>query len=201
MSSIGPLVGEHLALDLVNTRVNMPPLGRLDLLDSSAALRVWLGCESGRLPRTVTVGRSSATGADLEPIRAVREHAAIAIGAARVGSAPPAAALHGLNQAQREAPMIRELRWTGSAVSAAERREGSLGQRLAAHLAESVADLLVDPRVGTIKKCEQDFCVLWFLPTNPRRRWCNTRICGNRARVSRHYHRHKRAAAESAVGG
>lgn len=194
MSSPAPLVGEHLALDLVNTRVRLPSWDELDLLDTVAALRHWIGCEEDRLPATVTASAATITRADLDAVRAVREHTAAAVACARSGTAPPPGALRGLNEAQREAPMFRELRWEGGVVTATERREGPAGVRLAAHLADAAASLLTDPKVTTIRQCEAEFCVVQFLPANPRRRWCSARICGNRARVARHYQRHKNGA-------
>lgn len=194
MGSIGPLVGEHLALDLLNTQVRLPSQERLDLLDTVAQLRHWIECEADRLPSPVTVGVGSLTRTDLDVVRTTRAHAASAIGQARLGAEPQPGALRGLNDAQRAAPMISELRWDGTAVTATGRREGPLGLRLAAYLAETAARLLADGKVTTIRQCEADYCVLLFLPANPRRRWCSARICGNRARVARHYERHKGAA-------
>ncbi|WP_328427046.1 CGNR zinc finger domain-containing protein [Streptomyces sp. NBC_00443] len=74
---------------------------------------------------------------------------------------------------------------------AARRREGAPGLRLASCLAEAAAELLADPAVAGIRKCEADDCVMVFLPTHPRRRWCSAARCGNRVRVARHYQRHK----------
>lgn len=65
------------------------------------------------------------------------------------------------------------------------------GVRPAARLAESAADLLTDPAVTTVPECEADDCVMLFLPTHPRRRWCSPSRCGNRARAARYYQRHK----------
>lgn len=200
MRSLDPLVGEHLALDLRNTRVNLPTNEPVDLLETVAALRHWVECESGRLPSALTTGRAAWTREDLDAVRSVREQAASAIEHARVGAEPPRGALLSLNDAQRAAPMIRELSWNGDAVSASEQRDGPAGIRLAAYLAEATAQLLTDPKVTTIKQCEADFCALLFLPANPRRRWCSTKVCGNRARVARHYRRARVPASSTADG-
>nr|WP_067513746.1 CGNR zinc finger domain-containing protein [Nocardia puris] len=55
----------------------------------------------------------------------------------------------------------------------------------------TAADLLTDPALARLKRCEAEDCVLLFLPAHPRRRWCSPTRCGNRARVNRYYHRHK----------
>lgn len=194
MSSIGPFVGEHLALDLANTSARLPSIGRVDMLDTVHKLRIWIGCEGARLPATTTAGLSGLRRADLEPLRAVRADAIAAIGDARQGLPPTQQALRGLNDAQRAAPMYRELSWDGAAIVAREQREGALGLRLAAYLAEATACLLADPKITTVKKCAAHFCVLWLLPTHPNRRWCAAKVCGNRIRVARHYQRHKQDA-------
>lgn len=64
---------------------------------------------------------------------------------------------------------------------------GLIGQSLARFLAED------DPK--RLKKCANDACPLYFYDTskNGRRRWCRMDLCGNRAKASAHYHRHKAA--------
>ncbi|WP_328970089.1 CGNR zinc finger domain-containing protein [Streptomyces sp. NBC_00239] len=196
-----PLLGEPLALDLVNTR----PLG-VDLLATPESLDDWLRAQADRLPPLPTpgtgprrdAGRGAGSGAEaasgaaeLAAVHAVREAAAQALGAGRLGERPPAEALRVLNGALAGAPARRELRWDDAGPVAAELREGSRADRLAAVLAESVAELLLDPRLGQVRACEGADCVLLFLPAHPRRRWCVASACGNRARVARYYQRHK----------
>lgn len=183
MSDLSPLTGEPLALDLVNT---LTAAG--DLLVTPDDLCAWWVLQADRLPIEVP---AEVTDADLAAVRAVREHTARALDRVRRGDEPLAADLGALNQTQRAAPAIDELTWNGSAVAAMRRREGSPGRQLAAGLAEAAAELLTDPAVTAIRKCEADDCVTLFLPTHPRRRWCSAARCGNRVRVARHYHRHK----------
>ncbi|MET9964382.1 ABATE domain-containing protein [Streptomyces sp. NPDC006356] len=183
MSDTVPLTGEPLALDLVNTR---PSTG--DQLATPRDLLAWWALEADRLSAEVPreVGAE-----DLAAVLAVREHVARVLAHVRRGERPPAAGLSALNQAQRAAPAISELVWDGSGTAVTRRREGAPGVRLAAELAEAAAGLLADPAVGRIRKCAADDCVLLFLPTHPRRRWCSATGCGNRVRVARHYRRHK----------
>ncbi|MBA8950409.1 CGNR zinc finger domain-containing protein [Actinomadura namibiensis] len=182
MSDLVPLTGEPLALDLVNTRTAVG-----DLLATPDDLRAWVGLQAGRLPEA-GVGPDA-----LAVVRAVREHTAGALERARRGEPPAPADLAALNDAQRAAPAISELAWNGSAVVAERRRTGPDGARLAAALAEAAADLLGDPAVTRVRRCEADDCVLLFLPAHPRRRWCSASRCGNRMRVARHYQRHRPA--------
>lgn len=179
-----PLLGEPLALDLLNTR--SPAFG--DLIATPEGLTAWLAAQPGRLTPAARV-----SGADLTRVHAVREAARVALEVARQGERPPAGALRALNEAMAAAPAHRELVWTqsGGLTAAVHRRAEDPGRRLAAELAGAAADLLTDPRVREVRGCEGAECELLFLPANARRRWCVAGICGNRARVARYYARHK----------
>ncbi|MEV5833761.1 ABATE domain-containing protein [Nocardia sp. NPDC052112] len=180
-----PLVGEPLALDLVNTR----PSGA-DLLSTRDDLANWLALQAERFPE-LAVARP--TSADLAAVHAVRDHIGAILDALIRDRRPPTDALRELNAAQAAAPAIRQLEWGGAAVIATMRRDGTAAERLAAVLAEAATDLLTDPSIGKLKRCEADDCVLLFLPAHPRRRWCSPERCGNRVRVARYYQRHKLA--------
>jgi predicted RNA-binding Zn ribbon-like protein len=198
------LVGEPLILDLVNTRPSTPA-GPVDLLATPAGLRAWLAVEADRLAvRAVLdrpgVGRDVAealpTADDLATVHAIRDHAARALDRARHGRQPAPVDVRGLNAAMRAAPAYRELHRTDTGdetgiVTSTLRREGPLGTRLAAVLAEAAAELLAYPTVSAVRACQAQDCTLLFLPAHPRRLWCSATRCGNRARVARYYQRHK----------
>ncbi|WP_165985537.1 ABATE domain-containing protein [Streptomyces sp. YIM 98790] len=193
-----PLTGEPLALDLINTRPRGGPGGAtVDLLAGPAQLAAWLELEHGIgdgrvLPPPPSGGAAQAVAAaGLAAVHRVRDHAEQALRALLRGAEPPASALRGLNEAQRAAPAVRHLGWDGTRVTAEPRRAGEPPARLAAVLAEAVADLLTDPAVARVRECEAEGCVMLFLPAHPRRRWCSAARCGNRARVARYYRRHR----------
>ncbi|MFD0900640.1 CGNR zinc finger domain-containing protein [Actinomadura sediminis] len=171
MTDVVPLVGEPLALDLVNTRTAAG-----DLLATPEQLRAWARLQAGRLPDVAPD--------DLDAVRDVRAHTAAALKRVRHGERPDERDLAALNDAQRAAPAISEVTWDGTGVRV-ERRRAAPG--LAAWLAEAAAELLADPAVTKVRQCEADDCVLLFLPAHPRRRWCSAARCGNRVRVARHY--------------
>ena len=58
-------------------------------------------------------------------------------------------------------------------------------------IAHSAMDLLLEADLSRVGECDSDTCGFLFLDTtkNRSRRWCDTRICGNRARVRRHRRR------------
>jgi predicted RNA-binding Zn ribbon-like protein len=177
------LIGEPLALDLVNT-VASPPGGQVDLLESADDLRAWLAAERDRLD--ITDGQI-----DLSAVRALRAHISGAVEAARASTPPPAEALRAITDAQRNAPAYQELLWNGQAITVTTRRPGNATAVLLAQLAEAAATLLASPAIGLVRRCEGPGCRMLFLPAHPRRRWCSPATCGNRARVARYYQLHK----------
>jgi predicted RNA-binding Zn ribbon-like protein len=68
--------------------------------------------------------------------------------------------------------------------------DGSGLQRELGLLALEGAEVLAQPAPSELKACGGPGCVLYFVRNHPRREWCSA-VCGNRARVARHYHRHK----------
>ncbi|MEW2581753.1 CGNR zinc finger domain-containing protein [Streptomyces virginiae] len=177
-----PLIGEHLALDLLNTRT-----AEGDLVADPAGLGAWLAEQAGRLTAVDAVGEG-----EVAAVRAVREAARPALDAVRRGERPPAQALRVLNGALSGAPCHRVLAWSEEAgLGAAVHRQAEPARRLAAELADAVAELLTGPGAGRVRECEAHDCVLLFLPAHPRRRWCVAGVCGNRTRVARYYARHK----------
>lgn len=64
-------------------------------------------------------------------------------------------------------------------------------------VARSAADLLTEGRLDALRRCEGRGCGFLFLDTsrNRTRRWCDMRICGNRAKARRHHARSRGSAA------
>ena len=176
-----PLLGEPLALDLVNTRVLRG--GRTaDLLSTPQTLNDWLRAESARLP-----WRGNATRQDVESFRILRDAVTSLLAAHRTGTAPDPLALATLNRALTTGPEV-QLGW---GPSGAELTTGSPQRLLALHLvAFDAVELLTGPERQLVRTCEHPECVLQFLARNPRRRGCSSTRCGNRARVARNYTRH-----------
>src|SRR5262249_28194881 len=60
-------------------------------------------------------------------------------------------------------------------------------------IARSAADLLASPNLPFVRACSSKTCQWLFLDTSKahRRRWCNMKLCGNRAKAKRFYARAK----------
>jgi predicted RNA-binding Zn ribbon-like protein len=62
--------------------------------------------------------------------------------------------------------------------------------RSRAELALAAASLFGGAEADLLRACHGPGCVLYFRKDHPRRGWCSAG-CGNRARVARHYERHR----------
>jgi predicted RNA-binding Zn ribbon-like protein len=69
---------------------------------------------------------------------------------------------------------------------------------VAACLSLTVADLLREPDLSALRRCDGEACGWLFLDTtrNHSRRWCDALDCGNRARVRAYSRRHRAPAPE-----
>ena len=105
---------------------------------------------------------------------------------------PPPAALDELNAAARLAAPTPVLVWPQAGAPALGLEAGEqVADATLATIARSAIELLGGPDRERLRRCEHSDCVLSFVATNPRRRWCSASGCGNRARVARHYRRHQ----------
>lgn len=178
-----PLLGEPLALDLVNTRMRRDG-ATLDLLDSPAALAAWLREQSARLAWS---GRVDA--ADLRAVKALRTALAALLDACRDASRPPASALRKVNAALAAPAVATRLRWTSAGPRLVRPTEASRREVLLHALAADAVSVITGPSAARLRVCAHPECVLQFVALNPRRHWCSAAVCGNRARVARHYQR------------
>jgi predicted RNA-binding Zn ribbon-like protein len=70
-----------------------------------------------------------------------------------------------------------------------------------ATIASSLANFLAQDDPHRLRTCANNGCREVFIDRSPtgRRRWCDMRICGNRAKVARHRSRARRLPAETAA--
>ena len=180
-----PLLGEPLALDLVNTCVGRNH-AKLDLLDSTSALMAWLQVESARVAWS-----GQANLADLRAVQELRAALAVLFDARRAGTRPPAPALRKLNAALTAPSMTARLAWATTGPKLVNPNAGSRRNVLLHALAADAVSVLTGPSATRLRVCAHPDCVLQFVALNPRRRWCSDAVCGNRARVARHYQRQR----------
>lgn len=65
-------------------------------------------------------------------------------------------------------------------------------------IARAAADLLASSDLALVRACSSPTCQWFFLDTskNHRRRWCDMKSCGNRAKVRKFYAKKRRSARE-----
>ncbi len=171
------------AVDLINT-VAPPgsPTGE-DLLSADRDAEAWWRMQRARVPD-----------GDLPDIRALRRlrSALRELIEALVDVRPvPQAAVSDLNFFMQSAPTSTRLLLTGTGlrVQTQWHREYGGNPRLA-FIAVQAAEFLSDPaQVIRLRRCANRACLMIFIAVNPRRSWCAPGVCGNRARVARHYQR------------
>lgn len=167
------------------------PGGTNDAADA-VALRRWLdehalargGVPSARLKR------------ELPAFRELRSLVrGIAARRAR-GEPPTRVQVAGINRAMRDGLHFHALRpVNGGSEFRMEQVGDDLDQARSA-VAGSLAHYLADHDDGRLRVCADDACGWLFIDRSPagRRRWCDMRTCGNRAKVARHRARARRPA-------
>jgi len=181
-----PLLKGPVAVNLVNTLVSDRP-GR-DLLGTSGQLRDWLRSQ------TPWIDTNGAPGARLDDFRVLRDVLRALYRSVVTKSSPPPGSIETLNAFAASVATVLELRHedAGAGFSAGRRPLSEDGDAsVLAAIAESGIELLGGPDCDRLRACAGPGCRLFFLATHPARRWCDSRVCGNRVRVARHARRRR----------
>jgi predicted RNA-binding Zn ribbon-like protein len=182
----------ELFVDFVNT-LELEDGEPDDHVPDGSALRAWLAehelCGSGLPVRKLD--------AALPAFRRLRELLTEVTGVVAAGRQPTATQVRAINDVLREGAHFHELQ---PGAAGATYRMGHVGDELAqarATIAGSLAHYLADHPVDRLRVCANDGCRWRFIDRSPagRRRWCDMRTCGNRAKVARHRARARGAAA------
>jgi predicted RNA-binding Zn ribbon-like protein len=153
---------------------------RWEILHTAADLERWIGLI---IDTPVT-----ATEADIEPVRRVRNAISHLARARAAGEPLGPADVRLVNAAAHPAPPTPTLRADGSAEIAIVPMEAALSG-----LARDAIDLLTGPLGDRIRVCAADDCGLLLVDASRRgdRRWCSMQVCGNRAKVRAHRASHQ----------
>jgi predicted RNA-binding Zn ribbon-like protein len=199
----------HLCLDFVNTAyIQVDPEAPFgyhpidDKLTDLAALAKWSG-EVGVLSPGEVELLKAADPKRIEDLRTLREALRRIIRAHAREDEAPQAALKTINRAIP--PVLSHTRLgqdeTGFLVEIDELcGDGSDPDHVLDHLfwaiGQSIFSLLTDPEeLGMVRECPSEDCGYLFRDTSHgRRRWCDMKTCGNRAKVQRYRQRHKAVA-------
>jgi predicted RNA-binding Zn ribbon-like protein len=80
-----------------------------------------------------------------------------------------------------------DLHWRHGRLTLAIPEDGTPAMAIAQHLAHAAFDLLLTG--PPLAACQGHNCLKVFLSSRPDRRWCDSAVCGNRARVRTHNQR------------
>jgi predicted RNA-binding Zn ribbon-like protein len=193
-------VGNHLALDFLNTKLVLAA-GPTELLPDVDALVRWL-VASGVLTRQN--GKTLATkwrhmpqaSAFLRELLQFRERLRAAVVRQEAGLSVSDGFITELNLLLKEHPSVIALQRKGKKLDLEAAFEPEKPNDVWASIAITVADLLSEASPMRLRKCEA--CIVHFLDTSKKgsRRWCSMNICGNRIKVAA-YQKRKRAARKS----
>jgi predicted RNA-binding Zn ribbon-like protein len=190
-------IGNHLALDFLNTRLVLAD-GPKELLPDVDALVRWL-VASGLL--TKQKGNALAkkwretpqAAASLRELVKFRERLRAAVVRQEAGLSVSNAFMAELNSLLKQHPGVIALQRKGEKLGLETAFEVEKPNDVWAPIATAVAELLSDVSPARLRKCEA--CIVHFLDTSKKgsRRWCSMNICGNRIKVAA-YQRRKRGA-------
>lgn len=178
--------GERLvALDLVDTLL-LAADPAVDLIESTAQQAKWWEIQEARLP--------SGPMPDPTATRRLRTAIRDVLDSHLAQRAPLAASLEDLNAAAASTPSSLRLLLSGQDLYSERswHTEHGGNASLAAIAMETIELMSAPDRLSTLKRCANPNCSMLFLAEHKRRQWCVGSVCGNRARVARHYEKRRR---------
>lgn len=190
-------VGNHPALDFLNTRPILSGEEPTELLPDFAALLRWfqatnlLGArEASELWRQW--GESERARRALNSLRQLREKLRKEVLEYESGGDLRPAAIKEINELMASHPLRTRLIATEDGFRTETYCDAREPEDLLGPVAHSIAALFADLDRTKIRKCSN--CVLHFYDSSKKgtRRWCSMRMCGNRAKVATYAARHHR---------
>jgi predicted RNA-binding Zn ribbon-like protein len=165
-------------------RLKLSPAG--SPLDDAevAALRSWLTAQ-GLVRERVAVARVERELPDFRELRALVRGIAARVGD---GAPPTGTQLSAINRVMRDGLHYHALVATDGDRHFRMEPVGDELQQARATVAGSLAHYLADHDEHRLGVCADETCGWLFIDESPagRRRWCDMRTCGNRAKVARH---------------
>lgn len=191
------MVGDHLALDMLNTQARDQNGRAVDYWATGADVLRWPE-QHGVVPASTEASTATAGEELLSQARALRDLARrLIVERAESGGVTGHGELNAYLHAYKSTPHLQ--RDVDGALVLSRTTCGQDTSSLLGPAAEAVAELLVEADFSLVKKCEHPECILWFYDRTRarRRRWCSMAVCGNRHKVDRF--RRRAAAAKTAL--
>ena len=172
-----PMVGDHLAMDLLNTEASVDGQ-TVDYWHSGEDVLAWLArhgiAPQGRVDLAALLTRGKALRALVRRLIGERKED-------RLGDI---AGLEPYLHAHVSAPHLARDSEGGLTLTRLLRAD-PVASMLGA-VAEAAAQLLVEGDFNLVKQCEHPECILWFYDRTKshKRRWCSMALCGNRHKAA-----------------
>jgi predicted RNA-binding Zn ribbon-like protein len=190
-------VGNHLALDFLNTRPVLSGEEPTELLPDFVALLRWFRAANMLGSRVASElkrqwGESQRARRALDSLHQLREKLRREVLRYEAGGDVQPAIIEEINRLMASHPMRTRLIITGEGFRPEAYSDPREPEDLFGPVAYSIAALFADLDRKKIRKCSN--CVLHFCDTSKKgtRRWCSMQICGNRAKVAAYAARHRR---------
>ena len=192
-------IGNHLALDFLNTKLVLAGSPKELLPDVDALVR-WL-VASGLLTRTKgkalakTWRDTPQAGVLLRELLEFRERLRAVVVRQEAGFSASNAFIAELNSLLKQHPGVIALQRKGEKLGLETAFELEKPNDVWAPIAIAVAELISDVSSMRLRKCEA--CIIHFLDTSKKgsRRWCSMNICGNKIKVAA-YQKRRRAGGK-----
>jgi predicted RNA-binding Zn ribbon-like protein len=175
-----PMVGDHLAMDLLNTEARNDGES-VEFWNSGDDVLNWLA-------RHGVVPAPGGGAVDREGLLAkaltLRALAHRLIVQRRDGEEGDISELNAYLDAYLSAPHLE--RDAEGKLALTRTARGDTIASLLGPVAEAVAQLLVEGDFALVKQCEHPDCILWFYDRTKahKRRWCSMALCGNRYKAA-----------------
>ncbi|MBU1619905.1 MAG: CGNR zinc finger domain-containing protein [Gammaproteobacteria bacterium] len=175
-----PMLGDHLAMDLLNTEARDDGKA-VEFWNTDADVLQWLARYD---INPTTEGKTLTPGELLTQAKALRVLARQLISEFREEKSPDISKLNQYLHSFLTVPTL-ERDHKGQLVLNRVSRSEIIGSLLGP-VAEAVAQLLVEGNFDLVKQCEHPDCILWFYDRTKahKRRWCSMALCGNRHKAA-----------------
>ena len=187
-------VGEHLALDFVNTETTERDTVT-EALPTYAAAIAWFraaGVLSAPTARELLRFDGSRQGAEaLAALRTFRDVLRAMLDEHRKRGAIGERFVNEINQRLHDCGCTRALVREGNRYAVRVQYEFVRPRDLLMPVANAAAELLAEVDLTRVKRCGGECCDMYFLDTsrNRSRTWCDMAACGNRAKAAAYYER------------
>jgi predicted RNA-binding Zn ribbon-like protein len=174
-------IGDHLALDFINTRFGVDE-GRRECLNSDEDVLEWLR-QSGSIAEIGAVPAGK-RGRLLKAAIELRDSARELVERRKADSVGDPSVLNRFLALDRR---IQQLEWRkGHPPTVEIEQQLTEIEAVLVPVASAVAALLTEADFELVRTCESSDCTLWFYDRTKahHRRWCSMALCGNRAKVA-----------------